>query len=354
MARSKLTLQDVARTASDRNGGKGGRALQRIAKNKGLTLSYATVDRILAGKYESTPQRQTIEALAVLAEMPVEKVYEAAGLPLPMASLADALPEGSDQLTVHQRRVVLDVIRGFVRDNARMADLEDELHHRPLHPNEMLRRLDELSIPDMDTEALHELLDQLALLIPDTEDTDAFVRAEARAREVLDRREAGGSDMADPAQPDGVTDRVSLQDVLARARSVRLEELSFGELEDLYSDISLALGEADEDEYAELEEVRARITGLNGARDEFGDAGGSLGQRLISPDLAEPGTADTSEGEQDAGPNAYHRQRGSGNGDSRDDRPWEQDEYSLAAKRGRNRGREARQQQDREAEDGGA
>lgn len=205
MARSKLTLQDVARTASDRNGGKGGRALQRIAKSKGLTLSYATVDRILAGKYESTPQRQTIEALAVLAEMPVDEVYEAAGLPLPMASFAEALPEGSDQLTVHQRRIVLDVIRGFVRDNARMADLEHELHQRPLHPNEMLRRLNELSIPDMDTEALHELLDQLALLIPDDADEGIFVRAEARARAVLESREAGGRDVEDPAQPDGVT-----------------------------------------------------------------------------------------------------------------------------------------------------
>lgn len=37
-----------------------------------------------------------------------------------------------------------------------------------------------------------------------------------------------------------------------------------------------------------------------------------------------------------------------------DNRPWEQDEYGLAAKRGRNRGREAREQQDREAEGGGA
>lgn len=37
-----------------------------------------------------------------------------------------------------------------------------------------------------------------------------------------------------------------------------------------------------------------------------------------------------------------------------DDRPWEQDEYGLAAKRGRNRGRESREQQDRDAEDGGA
>ncbi|MEU2418927.1 hypothetical protein ABZ546_14220 [Brachybacterium paraconglomeratum] len=205
MARSKLTLQDVARAAADKNGGKGGRGLKRLAEAKGLTLSYTTVDRILQGKYESTPQRQTIEALAVLAEIPIEEAYEAAGVPLPGASLAEQLPDGSDNLSTHQRRVVLDVIRGFVRDNARMADLEHELHQRPLHPNEMLRRLNELSIPDMDTEALHELLDQLALLIPDDADEGIFVRAEARAREVLERREAGGRAVEDLPQPDGIT-----------------------------------------------------------------------------------------------------------------------------------------------------
>lgn len=124
MANSKRTLQDVARLAADKNGGKGGRALQRIAEKHGLTLSYATVDRILAGKYESKPQRQTIEALALLSGLPRDQVYEAAGLPLPMAPFAEHVPDGADQLTVDQRRVVLDVIRGFVRDNDRMADLE--------------------------------------------------------------------------------------------------------------------------------------------------------------------------------------------------------------------------------------
>lgn len=38
----------------------------------------------------------------------------------------------------------------------------------------------------------------------------------------------------------------------------------------------------------------------------------------------------------------------------RDARPWEENEYSLAAKRGLNRGRAAREQQDRSAEEGGA
>lgn len=37
-----------------------------------------------------------------------------------------------------------------------------------------------------------------------------------------------------------------------------------------------------------------------------------------------------------------------------DERPWEQDNYDLAAKRGRNRGREARERQDAEGEGGGA
>ncbi|NIB22902.1 hypothetical protein HBA56_04415 [Pseudoteredinibacter isoporae] len=66
------------------------------------------------------------------------------------------------------------------------------------------------------------------------------------------------------------------------------------------------------------------------------------------------GADDTKQGGVDADPNAHLPQRGYEHVGSRDDRPWQQDEYGLAAKRGRNRGREARQQQDREAEGGGA
>lgn len=275
MARTKLTLQDVARAASERNGGKGGRALQRMARDKGLTLSFTTVDRILNGKYESTPQKPTIEALAVLAEMPLEDVYAAAGLPLPMAPLSDQLPDGSDQLTVHQRRVVLDVIRGFIRDNDRMAELEDDLQLRPLHPTEMLRRLNERSIEQMDNDSLEELLDQLALLIHDAGAVQEFLAAETRASAELERRNEasadGGRAVADPAQPDGITS--------------------------------------------------------------------TAGTR-------EP---DTIRGVPDAGQIVDDLDRPDAN-----DRPWEQDEYGLAANRGRNRGRETREQQDREAESGDA
>jgi len=205
MARKKLTLQDVARRAADLNGGKGGRALQRIATQKGLTLSYATVDRILAGKYESTPQRQTIEALAVLANMPLAKVYEAAGLPLPMAPLAEQLPDGSDYLTTQQRRVVLDVIRGFIRDNDRMVDLELELEARPLPPYEY-RRMDAEGIDPsaLSDDGLEELYTQLVQGTPHRETVDAVLRLRALVEDAM-RQRGLGDIVEDSPQPDGVT-----------------------------------------------------------------------------------------------------------------------------------------------------
>lgn len=272
MARTKLTLQDVARTAAKRNGGKGGRALQRIAQSKGLTLSYATVDRILAGKYESTPQRQTIEALAVLAEMPLEEVYEAAGLPLPMAALAEQLPDGSDNLSTHQRRVVLDVIRGFIRDNDRMADLEQERDKRVPERAalvELVNTHDDASLEAMGLDDLYDLAQLLERAVPSMDETDALVHLATRAAQVIERRERAEASHAleDSAAPHGV--------------NARADDINLG-----------------------------------------GPDAGEMVQNLDRSDA--------------------------------EDRPWEQDEYGLAAKRGRNRGREAREQQDREAEDGGA
>lgn len=78
----------------------------------------------------------------------------------------------------------------------------------------------------------------------------------------------------------------------------------------------------------------------------------------LTADAPHPAAArpiDTPLDRSDAGANAHRRQRGSENKDvEADDPPWEHDEYGLAAKRGRNRGREARQQQDHDAEGDGA
>jgi hypothetical protein len=117
-----LTLREVAIEASRRAGGLQGRALDREAKRRGLTLSYTTVDRIIAGTYTSRPKSVTLEALAELSGIPLARVYDAAGLPMPLSPLAAALPPDADLLSAEQRRVVIDVVRQFAKQNRELDE----------------------------------------------------------------------------------------------------------------------------------------------------------------------------------------------------------------------------------------
>lgn len=121
------TLKEIAQAASDNNGGARGRQLGRIAERKGLTLSYTTVDKILAGTYTSRPSRKTLEALAKLAGVPVAQVYEAANEVPPQAPFADQLPPGVDTLTPEQRKVIIDIARVFLKENKTIHRLETEI-----------------------------------------------------------------------------------------------------------------------------------------------------------------------------------------------------------------------------------
>lgn len=124
MADELRTLQDLARLASERHDGKRGRALGREAAKHGLTLTYTTFDNILSGKYMSTPKRETVDALAVLASVPKETAYRVAGLPLPQAPFAEQLPPDVDTLDADQRRVLIDMARVLVKQNRQIHDLE--------------------------------------------------------------------------------------------------------------------------------------------------------------------------------------------------------------------------------------
>ncbi|TSI11310.1 hypothetical protein [Brevibacterium aurantiacum] len=124
MADELRTLQDLAQLATERHDGKRGRALGREAAKHELTLSYTTFDNILAGKYMSTPKRETIDALAFLAGVPKETAYRVAGLPLPLAPIADQLPPDVDTLDADQRRVLIELARVLVKQNRRIHDLE--------------------------------------------------------------------------------------------------------------------------------------------------------------------------------------------------------------------------------------
>jgi len=109
------SLRDIAQAASQRHDGAHGRRLGRVAEKAGLVLSYTTVDKILAGTYMSRPDTKTLDALSTLSGVPRVEVYRAAGEPLPLAPLAEVLPQDADLLTAHQRRVVLGVIREFAK-----------------------------------------------------------------------------------------------------------------------------------------------------------------------------------------------------------------------------------------------
>lgn len=114
------TLRDVALRASQRVGGLQGRALDREAKKRGLTLSYTTIDRIIAGTYRSRPKGETLEALAQLSGYSLDVVRAAAGLPPQLRAFAEDLPPDADLLSADQRRVVLDVVRQFAKVNAEL------------------------------------------------------------------------------------------------------------------------------------------------------------------------------------------------------------------------------------------
>lgn len=117
-----LTLKDVAQAASDNHGGVRGRELGRIAQQRGLKLTYTTVDHMLEGRYKSRPSRGTLDALVELSGMSREDVYGAAGLPLPLRPLAEDLPPDADLLSGPQRRVVIDTVRLFAQHQRELAE----------------------------------------------------------------------------------------------------------------------------------------------------------------------------------------------------------------------------------------
>lgn len=150
MDRRPKTLKEIAQAASDNNGGARGRQLGRIAEKAGLTLSYTTVDKILAGTYTSRPGKKTLEALSQLSGEPLAVVYEAAQQELPQARLADQLPPDVDILTPEQRKVIIDIARVFVKENKTIHRLEASLENLPAQDDYRLaaREADDAIGPD--------------------------------------------------------------------------------------------------------------------------------------------------------------------------------------------------------------
>ncbi|MGX0886423.1 hypothetical protein ACUW97_000807 [Kocuria rhizophila] len=138
MTKQPRTLRDVALAAKARHDGAGGRGLAKVATKHGHTISYGTIDSMLAGTYTRKPSVKTLRALAYLADLPEHLVLEIAGMRAPSSALAEQLPEGVDELGPEERQMLIDMARGLIRQARReqklvvaLRDATERLSHEP-------------------------------------------------------------------------------------------------------------------------------------------------------------------------------------------------------------------------------
>jgi len=124
------SLRDIALIAQERHDGVGGREMARIAEKAGKVISFTTFDRIANGTYRSRPQSKTLDALAYLAGVPEERVYNAAGRTYHATKFVDELPDEIDELTSDQREALIRAARAFLKQNDEIKRLENELRKR--------------------------------------------------------------------------------------------------------------------------------------------------------------------------------------------------------------------------------
>lgn len=167
------TLRDVARAALDAHVGVSGRALERLAREHGLSISYTTINHLAAGTYKSRPSAKTLDALAALSGFTPAQVYAAAQLPLPQASFAEQLPPDVDLLTPPQRDSVLSIIRQFTQANL-------ELHQALADADRPGARLSEEEIWELADELSGGDDDEGAWTVPpEPAEDDASIEAQA-------------------------------------------------------------------------------------------------------------------------------------------------------------------------------
>ncbi|WP_157181573.1 hypothetical protein [Actinopolymorpha alba] len=154
---SRETLTDLLRLASQRHDASG-RRLGDIAASNGWDITHTTINHILAGRYRSRPGPRTLEAIANLANVSLERVYAAADVPLPARRLADELPREADLLTPRQRTAVIEVIRAMVDAHgaAGESDTAD-----PAAAEEAMSRPQPLAPIEVRRAALNELRDRI-------------------------------------------------------------------------------------------------------------------------------------------------------------------------------------------------
>lgn len=87
-------------------------SLRNVVTRSGDRLSVETLRRIVRGEHQGNIGDRVAEGLSIALEIPLKKIYEAAGLPQPSRRW-DWNPK-FDRLSMGERQIVEDVARGFL------------------------------------------------------------------------------------------------------------------------------------------------------------------------------------------------------------------------------------------------
>lgn len=114
MAAVPQSLADVVGVAEAKHNVQGGRALARVAKSMGLSISYTTLDQLAKGNYRRQLTPATRHILHLLSGVNETRIATLAGQPM---TTPFELPPSADELNKGQRDAVISVVRAFVKAN---------------------------------------------------------------------------------------------------------------------------------------------------------------------------------------------------------------------------------------------
>lgn len=106
-------LADLVSTQMIKLGGEAGPiSLRDVVQRSGDRLSVETLRRIARGDHQGNISDRVAEGLSIGLEIPLVRIYEAAGIPQPSRRW-DWSPK-FDRLSMSERSIVEDVARGFL------------------------------------------------------------------------------------------------------------------------------------------------------------------------------------------------------------------------------------------------
>lgn len=109
-------VEDLANLVAGRMAALGGSdgplSLRNVVTRSGDRMSVETLRRIVRGEHQGGVGDRVAEGLSIALEIPLKRIYEAAGLPQP--SRRWEWNPKFDRLSMAERQVVEDVARGFL------------------------------------------------------------------------------------------------------------------------------------------------------------------------------------------------------------------------------------------------